>query len=132
MTQVPLAPPPPGKDPIQDRWMYLLWKRIGSTGQLLWSYLSFTGSNLTDIETRNHNDLQNIAGGASNDYSHLTAAQLTDLTDAGESSLHYHPYALTKNSNAGTLTIPAGFQLLVYDSFDNTGTLEVIGELVIL
>lgn len=92
MTQVPLAPPPPGKDPTQDRWMYLLWKRISSSGQLLWSYLDFTGSNLTDLATRNHNDLQSIAGGASNDYSHLTAAQLTDLTDAGATTLHKHDH----------------------------------------
>lgn len=60
MSQVPLAPPSPSKDPIQDRWLYLLWKRISSSGQLLWSYLDFGGSNLADLETRNYSDLQNI------------------------------------------------------------------------
>ena len=68
----------------------MLWMRISSSGQLLWSYLDFTGSNLTDLATRNHNDLENIAGGALNDYYHFTVAQHTDLTDGGDSTLHYH------------------------------------------
>ena len=87
MSQVPLAPPPPTKEPIFDRWVYLLWKRLTATGQILWSGLSFTGSNLTDIETRNHADLQNLN---TTSYTHLTATNHTDLTDAGDSTLHYH------------------------------------------
>ena len=87
MTQVPLAPPPPTKEPIFDRWAYLLWRRLTATGQILWSGLSFTGSNLTDIETRNHADLQNLN---TTSYTHLTATNHTDLTDAGDSTLHYH------------------------------------------
>ena len=87
MSQVPLAPPPPTKEPIFDRWVYLLWKRLTATGQILWSGLSFTGSNLTDIETRNHADLQNLNTAS---YTHLTATNHTDLTDAGDSTLHYH------------------------------------------
>jgi hypothetical protein len=62
MTQVPLGPPPQtGKEPLLDRWMYLLWKRIGATGQLLWSQLSFVGSDILDIEARSHDDLQNLS-----------------------------------------------------------------------
>lgn len=38
--------------------------------------LDFSASNITKILTRNHNDLQNFQGGASNDYQHLTTAQL--------------------------------------------------------
>ncbi len=77
MTQVPLAPPPPTKEPIFDRWAYLLWKRISSSGQLLWSYLDFGGSNLTDLETRNHNDLQTLQGGTTGEYYHLTSSEYT-------------------------------------------------------
>ena len=87
MSQIPLAPPPPTKDPNQDRWLYLLWKRISSSGQILWSYLDFSGSNLTDIETRDHVDLQNHN---TTDYYHLTQAEYIDLTDGGDSTLHYH------------------------------------------
>lgn len=60
MTQVPLAPPPPSNDSTQDRWLYLLWKRLTATGQILWETIGFTGSDLTDIATRNHADLQNL------------------------------------------------------------------------
>lgn len=87
MSQVPLAQPPSSGNGPFDRWVYLLWKRVSSAGQLLWSYLDFTGSNITDIETRNHDDLQNINTA---DHYHLTQANHTDLTDGGESILHYH------------------------------------------
>ncbi|MFH1587932.1 MAG: hypothetical protein ABIA76_01180, partial [Candidatus Diapherotrites archaeon] len=45
-----------------------------------WVFVDKTGSNLTDLATRNHNDLQNISGGAAADYYHLTSAQHTNLT----------------------------------------------------
>ncbi len=45
-----------------------------------WVFVNKTGSNLTDLETRNHNDLQNIQGGQANEYYHLTALQHTNLT----------------------------------------------------
>ncbi len=79
MTQVPLAPPPPTKEPLFDRWAWLLWKRLTATGQLLWDTISFTGSNLTDIETRNHADLQSMQGGTTNEYYHMTSAEDSEI-----------------------------------------------------
>lgn len=38
----------------------------------------------------NHNNLAGLQGGALSEYYHLTAAQATDLTDGGDSALHYH------------------------------------------
>lgn len=102
MAQSPLAPPPPTKDPIFDKWAVRLWQRLTATGQILWTSISFTGSNLTDVETRNHNDLQNLDAG---DYKHFTAANYTDLTDAGDSTLHYHATDRARVNHTGTQTL---------------------------
>lgn len=108
---------------------FLLSPTLGGTG-VAWSSLDFTGSNLTDLGTRNHNDLQNIQGGASNDYYHFTSAQKTDLTDGGDSTLHYHAADRDSANFTGTnwtdLT-DAGDSSLHYHSADrnranHTGT----------
>ena len=77
---LPLAQPPQGNDPALTRWLFLLWKRINSAAGMAWGLIDKTSSNLTDIETRNHNDLQTIQGGTANEYYHLTGAQNTALT----------------------------------------------------
>jgi hypothetical protein len=89
-----LSPPPlREKDLTSQAWqkwfsaIQLLLAPVATGGLSLWSSVSKVGSNLTDLVTRNHSDLQNIN---SSTYSHLTSAQLTDLTDAGDSALHYH------------------------------------------
>lgn len=105
MSQVPLAPPPQeGKNPSLDRWLYLLWRRLTQAGQILWSSLSFGGSNLTDLEVRNHADLQNLNTAT---HSHLTAVQVTGLTDGGISSLHNHATYVTALEAGETLTAGA-------------------------
>jgi tRNA A37 threonylcarbamoyltransferase TsaD len=38
----------------------MLWKRIGATGQILWSQISLVGSDVADLEARSHDDLQNL------------------------------------------------------------------------
>ena len=91
----PFLPPPPTQEPERDtyvwiNWMQQLYTYLTAVGRLAWSVIDFTDSNITDIVTRNHNDLQNIQGGAATNYYHLTSAQLTDLTDLGETSLHSH------------------------------------------
>jgi hypothetical protein len=85
--------------------MRLLWQRVVDTGQILWSQLDFTGSNLTDIATRNHADLQNINTAS---YTHLTSANHTDLTDGGDSTLHYHAADRALANATGTLALANG------------------------
>lgn len=82
--------------------MYLLWKGLTAQGQILWDSLDFGGSNLTDIETRNHADLQNIN---TSSYTHLTAANHTDLTDGGDTTLHYHAADRARANHTGTQTL---------------------------
>jgi hypothetical protein len=50
----------------------------------------------------NHNDLQNIQGGVATEYYHFTNAQHTDLTDAGDSALHYHATDRARANHTGT------------------------------
>lgn len=71
---------------------------------MTWSNITFTGSNLTSILTRNHNDLQNIQGGTSSDYYHLTSAQQSGLTGAGNTTLHYHASDRDRANHTGTQT----------------------------
>ena len=50
-----------------------------------------TGSNLIDILTRRHRDLQDLQGGTTAEYYHLTSAQRSTLTDGSVAdSLHDH------------------------------------------
>ena len=55
-----------------------------------------------------HNDLSGLQGGALNEYYHLTAAQATDLTDAGDSSLHFHATDRNLANASGTLAVSNG------------------------
>ena len=82
--------------------MYLLWKGLTAQGQILWDSLDFGGSNLTDIETRNHADLQNLD---TTNYAHLTAAEVVDLTDGGDTTLHYHAADRARANHTGTQTL---------------------------
>lgn len=69
------------------------------TVTVAWNDLDFTSSNITSIVTRNHSDLQNIN---STNYYHLTQAQYTDLTDGGDSTLHFHASDRNRANHTGT------------------------------
>lgn len=76
-------------------WYNRLTTFLSNTAGLVpWASVSKAGSNLTEIETRNHADLQNLNTAS---YTHLTAANHTDLTDGGVTSLHKHDH----NSGSG-------------------------------
>jgi hypothetical protein len=78
-------PPVPLRD-IKDlpytlqEWLRKIQQLVSSaTGAIPWIIVDKTGSNLTDLTTRNHNDLQNKQGGTSSEYYHLTSAEYTGL-----------------------------------------------------
>lgn len=151
-------PPPKNLDPksIQFQDWFNKLRRSLVTIVTSFSSLDFTGSNLTSIVTRNHNDLTSKQGGTAGEYYHLTSsehsglhspvtvldtssvdmslsgqqvsavvlpagvdhAQLnnlnsssythltstnhTDLTDGGDSSLHYHSADRNRSNHTGT------------------------------
>lgn len=79
----PLPPPPINDKPGSYTW--LEWYRqlrayVSTSGSVPWYIINFSGSNITDIAIRQHNDLQGIQGGTSGERYHLTAAQHAALS----------------------------------------------------
>ena len=78
--------PPPPKEAISNifawrEWFYKLWQQVTATTALYFNNLNFTGSNITSIEVRNHNDLTTIQGGTALQRYHLTQVQWNYLTN---------------------------------------------------
>ena len=89
-------PPAPIRDPwgsyTWEDWFRLIRNRATeSLTSVTWSGIDFTGSNLTSLVTRKHNDLTNIQGGTSAEYYHLTSAQHTSLTGLKTGTLDQTP-----------------------------------------
>lgn len=79
-----VLPPPPNPDDDVNGYSWRDWFRqlrdyIVNKGLILWSQIDFTGSNIKDIVTRKHNDLQSMQGGNSllDEYYHLTGVEYT-------------------------------------------------------
>lgn len=86
-----LTPPPPTGIGVLDRWLALLWRLLTADGQVSWDQISKAGSNLTDLETANHNDLDNIQGGSNTATFEETAFETTAFQIYGSvNSEHYH------------------------------------------
>lgn len=79
--QFNLPPPPSAEKDLNDYvwrdWFTKLRNYVVSQGQILWSQINFTGSKITDIQSRSHQGLQSLQGGANNQYFHLTSAEYT-------------------------------------------------------
>jgi len=76
-------PPPPVND-APGSFTWLEWYRqlrnyVSTSGSVPWYIINFTGSNITDIASRAHNNLQGLQGGVGGEYYHLTAAQLAAI-----------------------------------------------------
>lgn len=120
---LPLAQPPRKDDNRFDDWVFLLWRRITSVAGIAWSIIDKTGSNLTDIETRNHADLQNINTAS---YTHLSSTNATDLTDGTDSTLHYHATDRDLANASGILTSVHGGTDNGFTKFTGPTTAEKI------
>ena len=76
--------PPIPREPIGEthswrEWLTRISQVFASGSNTFFSNLNFSGSNITSIVSRKHNDLQSIQGGALGDYQHLTTSQLANL-----------------------------------------------------
>ena len=80
---VPIPNQPIGESHEWREWFFNLWESLGGTqGQIFYTDLNFTGSNITDIQIRTHNSLQGLQGGnvGGTEYYHLDATQYATLT----------------------------------------------------
>jgi hypothetical protein len=79
-----LPPTPVGVPPGSSYWndWYEKLRALVNQGAIsvLWSNINFSGSNLTDLATRAHNNLQSIQGGAAGEFYHLDLAEHTEAT----------------------------------------------------
>jgi hypothetical protein len=85
-----LPPPPINDQPGSFTW--LEWYRqlrnyISTNGSVPWYVINFAGSNITDIASRDHDNLQNLVGGTAGEHYHLTAAQHSALTAGPHNNL---------------------------------------------
>ena len=84
-----LPPTPIGVPPGHSFWndWYEKLRTIVNQGavSVLWSNINFTGSNITDLATRDHSDLTSLQGGSSGQRFHLTTAQHAEATAARSS-----------------------------------------------
>lgn len=138
-------PPPPVNDK-PGSFVWLEWYRqlrnyVSTSGSVPWYIINFSGSNITDISLRDHNNLQGLQGGTSAEMYHLTAAEYAALTagshntlsglQGGSTSEYYH---LTQEQNeqvvntlvnitTATATISSGISVVV--DFAGTCTLTL-------
>ena len=89
--------PPIPNNPITDvfvwrDWFFAVSQLLVQQASIAWTSIDFTGSNLLNIQTRQHNALQSIQGGIASQYYHLTAAE----------------YAIVQAFPAIPLTVPNG------------------------
>lgn len=82
MASTGLPPPPLNDAPGSFTW--LEWYRqlrnyISTSGSVPWYIINFADSNLSDIQNKDHNILDNLQGGAGGERYHLTAAQYAVL-----------------------------------------------------
>ncbi len=119
-----LTPPPPTGIGILDRWLALLWRQLTAAGQLAWAQVSKEGSNLTDLETANHNDLDNVQGGASSATFEETAFEITAFQIYGSTTSQFYHLTLLEHSELQRLDNVASVSLDT--SLDDTYSTVVV------
>lgn len=103
-----LAPPPITEDSnsfIAKEWLNKLYAYVGgATGNIAWTQVSKTGSNLSDLAVKNHSSLNGIAG--SNDGYHITSAEYSSLSSGLTTTIALAK--LTAGGTNGSITVANG------------------------
>ena len=99
--------PPIPNNPITDvfvwrDWFYKVSQLLVQQASIAWSSIDFTGSNLLDIQTRQHNALQNIQGGIASQYYHLSQAQYNSVAALPSFPIPFNQVTTTYGSFSNT------------------------------
>ena len=102
-------------DPIGEthswrEFFYRLTQTVVTISGNFFTGLNFTGSNLTSLVTRNHNDLLSIQGGGTTDRQHLSTAQVAYVVpNLVEYNVPVTGFSYTGANTTGVLVLdPAG------------------------
>ena len=116
--------PPIPNNPVTDThvwrdWFFKVSQILVQGAQIAWTSLNFTNSNLRDIQTRQHNALQDIQGGNGADqYYHLTQSQYNSTTNKA-----YGAFADYTTQNLASITTP---QVMTFNTTDLSNTISVV------
>ena len=82
-----LIPPSPVGVPMGsstwNQWLETVRQIINSgAAGVLWANINFAGSNITNIASRAHNNLQSLQGGTAGEYYHISLAEQGRLLSA--------------------------------------------------
>ena len=108
----PIPNNPIGESHEWRDWFFKLYKYTTESGSQAFNGLSFLGSNITSIVTRNHNDLTTIQGGDPLNHYHLTSAEYTSVGSLGTMS----------SQNSGAVAITGGTATVTLGLTNTTGT----------
>ena len=125
-------PPPPVNDQIGSftwlEWYRQLRNYVSTSGSVPWYIINFAGSNITDIASRSHNNMQVLQGGATGQMYHLTEAQYTQIVNnihnsmsglqGGATDEYYH---LTSAQATNVATIASGLNVTITTAKLTTG-----------
>ena len=125
-----LPPPPVNDQPGSFAW--LEWYRqlrnyVSTSGSVPWYIINFSGSNLTDLATRLHNQTQGLQGGTSGEMYHLTSTQHSGIIGGTNTTLHYHDSDRERANHTGTqaYTTITGLGPLATQAAGFTGTVTL-------
>lgn len=123
---IKLPPAPSGTPPGSSFWndWYEKLRTLINSGTIsqLWTSIDFTGSNITDLVTRAHNNLQSFQGGTAGEYYHLTSAQHAKVSVATSGT--YTP-TLTNTTNIAASTTYVAQYLRVGSVVTVSGRVDV-------
>lgn len=101
-----LPPTPIGVPPGHSFWndWYEKLRDLINTGAVAvtWSNIDFSGSNITDLVSRSHQNLQNLQGGTAGEYYHLTQTQHSTIASLPTLATGTYTPTLTNVANVTT------------------------------